>query len=245
MSKKATFDPAKELTLYFRVNRAGSITFTFVYSDGTAYSFIYDELELNIYRNQGDKKKLISLTHVSGIVLNGNEVTASITKALSNITEGEYYWELYRTDLEKTWLTGDAIFHNGKFDGVTSASESITVNEDGDDITITVTDANTSLLQINEQTTSYTLVLTDADKLIKMNSGSANSLTVPPNSQVAFEIGTAILITQYGSGTTSFLAGSGVSVRSSGSLVSMSAQYETASLIKIDTNEWILSGGLA
>ena len=87
--KEATFDPAKELTLYFRCNRAGSKDFVFVRTDGTAYSFIYDELELNIYKNQGDKKKLISLTHVSGIVLNSNTVTASITKALSNIPEGE------------------------------------------------------------------------------------------------------------------------------------------------------------
>lgn len=142
--KEATFDPARELTLYFRCNRAGSKNFVFTYSDGTAYSFIYDELELNIYKNQGDKKKLISLNHISGISLNSNTVTASITKALSNIQEGEYYWELYRTDLEKTWLTGDAVFHNGKFDGVTTDSTAITITEDGDDINITISEASGS-----------------------------------------------------------------------------------------------------
>lgn len=243
--KEATFDPAKELTLYFRCNRAGSKDFVFTYSNGTAYSFIYDELELNIYRNQGDKKKLISLTHVSGITLNSNTVTASITKALSNIPEGEYYWELYRTDLEKTWLTGDAIFHNGKFDGVGTSTETITVTEDGDDINITIEDPNTSLIVTNRQTASYTLVLTDADKLIEMNVGSANTLTVPPNSDVAFPIGTAILVTQYGSGATTIQAGSGVTIRSAGSVLGLSAQYAGASLIKIATNEWYLNGSIA
>jgi len=137
--KEATFDPSKELTLYFRCNRAGSKNFVFTYSDGSAYSFIYDEIELNIYKNQGDKKKLISLTHVSGITLSANTVTASITKALSNISEGEYYWELYRTDLEQTWLNGNAFFHNGIFDGVSSNSENITVSSGGDDVNISIT----------------------------------------------------------------------------------------------------------
>lgn len=144
----ATFDPARNLTLYFRCNRAGSKNFVFVRSNGSAYSFIYtDDLELNIYRNQGDKKKLISLTYISGLVLNSNTLTASITSALSNINEGEYYWELYRTDLEKTWLCGDAIFHNGKFDGVENDSETITVTEDGEDILITIQEGPTAATQ--------------------------------------------------------------------------------------------------
>lgn len=142
--KEATFDPAKELTLYFRCNRAGSKNFVFTHSDGTAYSFIYDELELNIYKNQGDKKKLISLTHISGIALSSNTVTATVTKALTNIPEGEYYWELYRTDLEETWLTGDAIFHNGKFDGVTD-SATLTINEAGESVVIQITESGTTL----------------------------------------------------------------------------------------------------
>lgn len=243
--KQATFDPARELTLYFRCNRAGQKDFVFTYADGSAYSFIYDELELNIYKNQGDKWELISLDHVSGITLNGNTVTVSITKALSNIDEGEYYWELYRTDLEKTWLCGDAIFHNGKFDGVTTDSETITVTEDGEDITITVNDPNTSLLDLDRHTTNYTLVLTDADKLIELDSASAISLTVPPNSQVAFEIGTVIIINQYGAGTASVVAGSGVTIRSANGALSISAQYAGASLIKRDTNEWYLNGSIA
>jgi len=63
---------------------------------------------------------------------------------LSNIPEGEYYWELYRTDLEETWLSGNAFFHNGIFDGVTSDSSSIIVSESGEDINITITNASSA-----------------------------------------------------------------------------------------------------
>lgn len=165
--KQATFDPAKDLTLYFRCNRAGSKNFVFTYIDGSAYSFVYDELELHIYKNQGAKKKLISLTHVEGITLSQNTVTVEITKAQSNIQEGEYYWELYRTDLEKTWLCGDAIFHNGKFDGVDESTETITIDIDGDDVNITVQDA--SLINTRVRSTTSTATLTPNVSLYDMD----------------------------------------------------------------------------
>lgn len=96
----------------------------------------------------------------------------------------------------------------------------------------------------NTQTASYTLVLADAGKIVEMNVGSANNLTVPPNSGVAFPIGTAIAICQIGAGLTTIVAGSGVTIDSlSGTLV-MAGQYATASLRKRGTNEWVLAGGL-
>ena len=46
----------------------------------------------------------------------------------------------------------------------------------------------------NRQTSSYTLVLTDQSKIVEMNVGSANNLTVPLNSSQAFPIGTEIQV---------------------------------------------------
>lgn len=153
--KEATFDPARDLTLYFRCSRAGSKDFVFVRSDGSAYSFVYLELELNIYQNQGDKKKLISFSLGSGLSIvnaGGNRVRASITSGQSNVNEGKYYAELYRPDIEKTWSCGDAFFHNGKFDGVNSDSETLTISEDGETIEITVNDGQI----LNTRTVSTT-----------------------------------------------------------------------------------------
>ena len=101
------------------------------------------------------------------------------------------------------------------------------------------------LIVANRQTSSYTLVLSDADKLVEMNVGSANNLTVPLNSSVAFATGTQILLAQYGAGQTTIVATSGVTIRSNGGKLKLNAQYSGATLIKIAENEWYLFGDIA
>jgi hypothetical protein len=93
----------------------------------------------------------------------------------------------------------------------------------------------------NVQTASYTLALSDAGKPVRMNVGSANNLTVPPNSSVAFPTETYINIEQYGAGQTTIVPGSGVTVRSRNGL-KMAGQYAMATLHKIGTDEWMLGG---
>ena len=77
-----------------------------------------------------------------------------------------------------------------------------------------------------------------------MDVGSANNLTVPPNGSVAFPIGTQIIITQLGAGQTTIVAGSGVTILSSGGKLKIADQYSGATLIKRNTNEWVLFGNL-
>jgi hypothetical protein len=101
------------------------------------------------------------------------------------------------------------------------------------------------LVVANRQTASYTLVLSDADKLVEMNVGSANNLTVPLNSSVAFATGTQILLAQYGAGQTTIVATSGVTIRSNGAKLKLNAQYSGATLVKIGENEWYLFGDIA
>lgn len=101
------------------------------------------------------------------------------------------------------------------------------------------------LIVANRQISSYTLQLSDGDKLVEMNVGSANNLTVPLNASVAFPIGTQILIAQYGAGQTSILPTGGVNVRSAGGKLKLTERYSAATLIKIDTDEWYLFGDLS
>jgi hypothetical protein len=101
------------------------------------------------------------------------------------------------------------------------------------------------LIVANRQTASYTLVLSDADKIVEMNVGSANNLTVPLNSSVAFATGTQILLSQYGAGQTTIVATSGVTIRSNGGKLKLNAQYSGATLVKIAENEWYLFGDIA
>jgi hypothetical protein len=100
-------------------------------------------------------------------------------------------------------------------------------------------------VSVNTRTASYTLVLSDANKVIEMNVASANVLTVPTNASVAFPIGTMIGIDQLGAGQTTITPAGGVTIRSSGSLLKLSGQYSSATLRKRATDEWVLVGDLA
>lgn len=116
-----------------------------------------------------------------------------------------------------------------------------------------VTDHNTvhgffntlNVLTANRQTGDYTLVLGDVGKVIEMNVAGANTLTVPPNSSVAFEVGAVLEGVQYGAGQTTITPGSGVTIRSSGGKLKTTAQYSSFSLRKIATDEWIVAGELS
>lgn len=102
----------------------------------------------------------------------------------------------------------------------------------------------TQEVQFNTQTVAYTLALTDNSKLVEINNAGAVNLTIPPNSSVAFPIGTQILIAQYGAGQITVVPDTGVTLRSSGGKTKTSAQYSMATLIKRGTNEWYLAGDI-
>ncbi len=103
------------------------------------------------------------------------------------------------------------------------------------------------VLAINAQTgTTYTLVLSDAGKLVTLSNGSAITLTVPTNASVAFAVGTVIALAQLGAGLVSVAGASGVTINGvTPGDDDLSGQWATASLTKLDTNTWLLSGGLA
>jgi hypothetical protein len=96
----------------------------------------------------------------------------------------------------------------------------------------------------NTQTASYTLVLADASKIVEMNVGSANTVTIPTNASVAFPIGTEITVLQYGAGVTSIAVASGVTIVSKDNANIIANRYSGVTLIKRATNEWYLIGNI-
>lgn len=97
---------------------------------------------------------------------------------------------------------------------------------------------------VNEQTgTSYTLQLSDAFKMVAMNNGSANAVTVPTNADVPFPVGTRIDLSQDGTGQTSVVADTGVTIRTPETL-KIRKRYGKATIIKRGANTWDLEGNL-
>lgn len=102
------------------------------------------------------------------------------------------------------------------------------------------------LISKNSQTgTTYTLVAADSGKIVEMNNASANTLTVPPNSSVAFDVGTQIVVVQQGAGTTTIATAGTPTLRSKDSNLDIDGQYASVALIKRDTDEWYVIGALA
>ena len=96
----------------------------------------------------------------------------------------------------------------------------------------------------NAQAASYTLVLTDQSNLVEISNASANTLTVPLNSSVAFPVGTTITILQTGAGQTTITPTGGVTINGTPGL-KLRAQWSSATLIKRATDTWVAIGDLS
>jgi hypothetical protein len=94
---------------------------------------------------------------------------------------------------------------------------------------------------------SVTLQASDAAKIVKVNSSTPTTITVPLDGagDYTFPEGTQVLITQLGVGQVTIVGASGVLVLTEGSRVTTKARYAVASLIKLAANSWLLSGNLS
>jgi len=100
-------------------------------------------------------------------------------------------------------------------------------------------------LAINNETASYIAALTDRGNMVEMNVGTANNFTIPPNTDVAFPVGTVLTVVQQGAGATTIVQGSGVTINQNSTYTKvLDGQYAMATLIQATTDAWYLSGDL-
>jgi hypothetical protein len=101
------------------------------------------------------------------------------------------------------------------------------------------------VIPLNAQTgTTYTLAAGDAGQLVTLSNAGAITLTVPTNATLPFAIGTQITITQSGAGTVTVAGAVGVTVNSADGDLKLRTQWSAATLIKTNTNSWILIGDI-
>jgi len=92
---------------------------------------------------------------------------------------------------------------------------------------------------VNAQTASYTLVLTDATKLVTVNvTTTANTVTIPLYASVAFPVGSWVEIQMIGTGVTTVQGDSGVTL--TGGPYAL-ARYQRARIINTGTDAWIVN----
>ena len=107
----------------------------------------------------------------------------------------------------------------------------------------------TPTLAVNAQTASYTAVLADGNNtIVTLSNASANTFTIPPNSSVAFPVGTVLNFAQTGAGQTTITQGSGVTIVSNGATASAPktrVQYSAATAMQTSANTWLVIGDIA
>ena len=100
-------------------------------------------------------------------------------------------------------------------------------------------------IPLNAQTgTTYTLAASDAGDLVTLTNASAITLTVPTNASVPFAIGTQVTIAQSGAGQVTISPAVGVTVSAADTATKLRVQWSAATLIKTNTNNWILIGDI-
>jgi hypothetical protein len=94
--------------------------------------------------------------------------------------------------------------------------------------------------------TAYTLVLSDIGKIVALWNSTASplSLTVPPNSAVAFAVGAEIDLMVTANIIATIVPGAGVSITSEDSKRKLPKIGSCATLVKVTTDGWVLCGSL-
>ena len=108
----------------------------------------------------------------------------------------------------------------------------------------------TPVLAIYAQTgTSYTPVLSDAiNTLITVSNASTATVTIPPNSSVAYPVGAVLNISRIGTGAVNIAQGAGVTITSIGvtpSAPAIRVRYSTASLVQTSADNWLAFGDVS
>ena len=119
---KASFDISKNLDLYFRRKRNGSISLTFM-SSGTPYDITGVDF---VFRSDFSVSTDINV----------NVLTLSFLST-TDTTRSSYFWELYNATDGKTWLSGTAFFTES-LSAEADDNQNIDININGDQVAIEV-----------------------------------------------------------------------------------------------------------
>ena len=166
-------------------------------------------------------------------------------------TTPNYGWVVpTSTDLVKDGATaietlGDSI--DASFVGLKGGTTGQVLSKtSGTDLAFTWIEQDDTTLSFNAQTgTTYTLVASDSAKLVTTSNASPVTVTIPPS---VFTTGNQINVQSIGVGLTSFAAGAGVTITSTGATAAapiLRARYSACTIICTASNAFTVIGDLS
>lgn len=108
-----------QLNLNIQIGAVWDQTFTFYIESAITGANVIEDISTKTFsffvkKFKGDRLKIFNLTNGNGItvpVYSLNQIRIIIPASVTSIEEGEYYWELRRTDLDKAKISGLAYFN--------------------------------------------------------------------------------------------------------------------------------------
>jgi hypothetical protein len=166
-------------------------------------------------------------------------------------TTPNYGWVVpTSTDLVKNGATaietlGDSI--DASFVGLKGGTTGQVLSKtSGTDLAFSWIEQDDTTLSFNAQTgTTYTLVASDVAKLVTTSNASAVTVTIPPS---VFSAGNQINVQSIGVGLTSFVAGAGVTITSTGATSAapiLRARYSACTIICTASNVFTVIGDIS
>ena len=154
------------------------------------------------------------------------------------------------TDLVKNGATAISTLGSGvdtSFVGLKGGTTGQVLSKtSGTDLAFTWIEQDDTTLSFNAQTgTTYTLVASDSAKLVTTSNASAVTVTVPPS---VFSTGNQINVQSIGVGLTSFAAGAGVTITSTGATAAapiLRARYSACTIICTGSNTFTIIGDIS
>jgi hypothetical protein len=194
----------------------------------------------NLYGNKAWKDEVLTLTN-----------TTAFTPTLDYHPMTKKFMETYATENFMEKITYDST-GNGVVDDAEKVNGHTVESDVPLDAVFTDTvythpsthDASMIVQTINAQTgTTYTVVGTDAGKIVTLNNADAITVTLPQDLDLAFSIGKKIDFIVLGLGMATFQAGTGATLRTLSTAVTK-GQYAFVTAIKIASNTWLIKGDL-
>jgi hypothetical protein len=102
-----------------------------------------------------------------------------------------------------------------------------------------------AVITVNAQTgTAYTPGTAQVGQLTTLLNAAGGTVTIPANATTAFAIGDQLNFMNLGTATYTFVAGGTAVVRSAGTALKLSTQYAVCTVLKFDTDAWVMVGNV-